>query len=58
MPHSQAHSSVERACLFGLVKHRQVESDADDQMRGEQLAEAIREDRANGLIPFYVSGRC
>ncbi len=51
----QAHSSVERACLLGAVKCHTIVSDKDEHMRGEALAAAIAEDKAKGLIPFYVS---
>lgn len=50
----QAHSSVEKAGLIGLVKLRYIESDEDLTMRGDALAEAIARDRENGLIPFFV----
>lgn len=51
----QAHSSVEKAALIGLVKMRYVESDQDLSMRGAALQQAIRKDRERGLIPFWVS---
>ncbi|KAJ8932118.1 hypothetical protein NQ314_014899, partial [Rhamnusium bicolor] len=50
----QAHSSVEKAALIGLVTLRYIESDEDLSMRGQKLLEAIKEDRNNGLIPFWV----
>lgn len=50
----QAHSSVEKAGLIGLVRMRYIESDEKFSMREDRLAEAIEEDRANGLVPFYV----
>ncbi|KAK2587138.1 hypothetical protein KPH14_002896 [Odynerus spinipes] len=50
----QAHSSVEKAGLIGLVKMRYIESDADLSMRGEALEEALARDRADGLLPFFV----
>ncbi|GFU62127.1 histidine decarboxylase [Nephila pilipes] len=50
----QAHSSVEKAGLIGLVKMRYLESDSDLSMRGETLMAAIRRDREKGLIPFFV----
>lgn len=53
----QAHSSVEKAGLIGLVKMHYVESDNNLSMRGSQLNEAMERDREKGLIPFYVSGR-
>ena len=32
-----------------------VESDAKERMRGDTLQAAINEDKAKGLIPFYVN---
>lgn len=51
----QAHSSVEKAALIGLVTLRYIESDENFSMRGQKLLEAVKEDRDNGLIPFWVS---
>lgn len=50
----QAHSSVEKASLIGLVKLRFIETDENYSMRGDKLLEAIKADRENGLIPFWV----
>ncbi|XP_046985286.1 histidine decarboxylase [Schistocerca americana] len=50
----QAHSSVEKAGLIGLVQMRFVPSDSELSLRGDRLREAVRRDRAKGLIPFYV----
>ena len=50
----QAHSSVEKAGLIGLVKLRLLESDDTLSLRGAVLRAAIKEDRDAGLIPFYV----
>ena len=50
----QAHSSVEKAGLIGLVKLRYIESDDNLSLRGDKLKEAIKRDRDNGLIPFFV----
>ena len=50
----QAHSSVEKAGLIGLVKLRYIESDDNLALRGDKLREAIKRDRDAGLIPFYV----
>ncbi|XP_066593381.1 histidine decarboxylase [Prorops nasuta] len=50
----QAHSSVEKAGLIGLVRMRYIESDKDLSMRGEALQEALNRDRADGLLPFFV----
>ncbi|KAJ8679481.1 hypothetical protein QAD02_015268 [Eretmocerus hayati] len=51
---AQAHSSVERAGLLGGVQFRLLETDSKRQLRGETLADAIKEDKKNGLIPFYT----
>lgn len=51
----QAHSSVEKAGLIGLVKMRFVESDESLSLRGAQLLEAIEIDKKQNLIPFFVS---
>lgn len=50
----QAHSSVERAGLLGGVTFRLLGVDSKNKLRGDTLAEAIRQDREKGLIPFYV----
>ncbi|XP_060823214.1 histidine decarboxylase isoform X3 [Bombus pascuorum] len=50
----QAHSSVEKAGLIGLVRMKYIESDNELSMRGEALLEAITHDRAAGLLPFFV----
>ena len=50
----QAHSSVEKAALIGLVRMRFIEVDENLSMRGKPLRSAIEEDIKNGLIPFWV----
>ncbi|KAL6439038.1 hypothetical protein ACFW04_003794 [Cataglyphis niger] len=50
----QAHSSVEKAGLIGLVQMRYIESDSEFSMRGDALLEALTRDRAEGLLPFFV----
>ncbi|XP_026824506.1 histidine decarboxylase [Ooceraea biroi] len=50
----QAHSSVEKAGLIGLVRMRYIESDNELSMRGDALLEALTRDRAEGLLPFFV----
>ncbi|XP_029633174.1 aromatic-L-amino-acid decarboxylase [Octopus sinensis] len=52
----QSHSSVERAFLIALVKHRSLNVDDKRALRGETLRKAIKEDKAKGLIPFFVCG--
>jgi hypothetical protein len=51
----QAHSSVEKAGLIGLVKMRYIESDDQLCLRGDRLLDAIARDKERGLIPFFVS---
>lgn len=50
----QAHSSVEKAGLIGLVKMRYIESDDAYSLRGDKLIEAIEQDKTEGLIPFFL----
>ncbi|GFS16437.1 aromatic-L-amino-acid decarboxylase [Elysia marginata] len=50
----QAHSSVEKAGLIGLVKLRFLSSDENLSLRGDKLQEAITADRKSGYIPFFV----
>ena len=49
-----AHSSVERAGLLGGVKIIGVQSDDNCQLRGSILRQQILEDKAKGLVPFFV----
>lgn len=51
----QAHSSVERAGLIGGVNMKKLPTDGKFAVRGEEMRKAIEEDKAAGLIPFYVS---
>ncbi|CAH6999163.1 Ddc [Phodopus roborovskii] len=51
----QAHSSVERAGLIGGVKLKTIPSDGNFSMRASALQEALEQDKAAGLIPFFVS---
>nr|KAG5692735.1 hypothetical protein BaRGS_033846 [Batillaria attramentaria] len=50
----QAHSSVERAGLIGAVRMRKLETDEKGSLRGPTLKAAILEDKAKGLLPFFV----
>uniref|UniRef100_A0A2K5R4K1 Aromatic-L-amino-acid decarboxylase n=1 Tax=Cebus imitator TaxID=2715852 RepID=A0A2K5R4K1_CEBIM len=50
----QAHSSVERAGLIGGVKLKAIPSDGNFAMRASALQEALKRDKAAGLIPFFV----
>nr|XP_027809174.1 aromatic-L-amino-acid decarboxylase isoform X5 [Marmota flaviventris] len=50
----QAHSSVERAGLIGGVQMKAIPSDGKFAMRASALQEALEQDKAAGLIPFFV----
>ncbi|XP_015787918.1 histidine decarboxylase-like isoform X2 [Tetranychus urticae] len=50
----QAHSSVEKAGLIGLVKMRYIETNDDLSMRVDCLIETIEQDQQQGLIPFFL----
>ncbi|XP_078572464.1 aromatic-L-amino-acid decarboxylase-like isoform X3 [Branchiostoma floridae x Branchiostoma japonicum] len=50
----QAHSSVERAAMLGAVSCRKLQTDEDLALRGAVLQAAVQEDRAQGLLPFFV----
>lgn len=49
-----AHSSVERAGLLGGVKITPVQSDDECRLGGSILRQQILEDKAKGLVPFFV----
>jgi len=51
----EAHSCVEKASMIGFVKIRILEPDSNNQLTGEILREAMEEDIANGLHPFFVT---
>lgn len=51
----QAHSSVERAGLIGGVRMKKLPTDSKFAVREESLRKVIQEDKAEGLIPFFVS---
>ncbi|GFR84754.1 aromatic-L-amino-acid decarboxylase [Elysia marginata] len=51
----EAHSSVQRAALIGMVQMRQLPTDSKGALRGVTLETAIREDREKGLHPFFHS---
>lgn len=55
---NQAHSSIEKAAMvagIGIENLRLIDVDESFAMRPEALASQIREDRENGLTPFFVS---
>ena len=46
---------MEKAGLIGLVRMRYIKSDSELSMRGDALLESLTRDRAEGLLPFFVS---
>ena len=53
----QAHNSGEKGAMalgFGRNHVRRIASDAEFRMRPDLLAETIRQDRANGLVPCCI----
>ena len=56
---SQTHSSVEKGVKIagiGRANLRLIDVDENCSMRTDLLEQQIKEDRANGLIPFFVCG--
>lgn len=45
---------MERAALIGAVMMRKVPTDEHYAVREEMLRKMVEEDKAAGLIPFYV----
>lgn len=45
---------MERAGLIGGVKMKKIPSDNKFSVRGDALRKVLEEDRATGLIPFFV----
>jgi aromatic-L-amino-acid decarboxylase len=41
--------------MIGIIKLRILETDKNNSLRGSILEKAIAEDRALGLVPFFVS---
>lgn len=50
----KAHSCVEKAGMIAMVKIRLLETDENFSLRGSTVEKAIKEDKSNGLIPFFV----
>lgn len=50
----QAHSSIDKAVLILGCQLRKIPTDSECIMHGEQVQAAIEEDRAKGLIPFFI----
>jgi len=51
----ESHSCVEKAAMISFVKLRILEPDDNCSLRGSTIRQAMEEDRAMGLIPFFVS---
>nr|CAD7434648.1 unnamed protein product [Timema monikensis] len=51
----EAHSCVEKAAMICFVKLRILEPDEKCCLRGDTLRQAMEEDEAMGLTPFFVS---
>ena len=45
---------MERAALVGAVTMRMIPTDDTYSVKGEMLKRMVEEDKAAGLIPFYV----
>ena len=52
---NEAHSSVERAAFLAGVKIHFLDTDQNFSLRGDTLEKAIEEDKAKGLIPFFIT---
>ena len=50
-----AHSCVEKAGMIAMVKIRLLEPDENFSLRKATVEKAVKDDRSNGLIPFFVS---
>ena len=50
----QAHSSVERTAMLTNVTIRLLETDELFSLGGHTLQDAVKKDKENGLIPFFV----
>ncbi|KAK5922616.1 hypothetical protein CgunFtcFv8_019862 [Champsocephalus gunnari] len=50
----QAHSSVERAALIAGVMIKKVPADNNYGVEGAMLKRMLEQDKADGLIPFYL----
>ncbi|XP_066260833.1 aromatic-L-amino-acid decarboxylase-like [Euwallacea similis] len=51
----EAHSCVEKAAKILLVKLRILDPDENGSLDKHALADAIKKDKENGLVPFFVS---
>jgi glutamate/tyrosine decarboxylase-like PLP-dependent enzyme len=48
------HSCVEKAAMIAMVKIRLLDYDENFSLRGSTVEMAVKNDRSNGLIPFFV----
>lgn len=53
----QSHSAAERAGLLAGVHVRVLTTDDQLHLRATALQSAIKEDTANGKIPFFVNSK-
>lgn len=51
----EAHSCVEKAAKILLVQIRILEPDENGSLGKDSLLDAMEKDKANGLVPFFVS---
>ncbi|CAH8290917.1 unnamed protein product, partial [Schistosoma turkestanicum] len=49
----QAHSSVERAGLIGMLQLKSIKSNENYEMNTSLLEQTIQDDLNNGLVPFF-----
>ena len=52
---TQAHSSTQKAALIAGTRFATVDVDGEFRLRGEALRKKIKELRAEGLEPFYLT---
>ena len=53
--YKKSHSCVEKAGMIAMVKIRNLDTDDAYALRGSTLEKVVKDDRSNGLIPFFVS---
>lgn len=49
------HSCIEKAGMIAMVKIRLLDHDENYSLRGSTVEMAVKDDRSNGLIPFFVA---
>ena len=50
----QAHSSIEKGIKIVGSKIRALDTNSSFSLKGDTLRKAIEEDKANGLVPYFV----